>query len=105
MGATVWVAGIGVISTLITTLGVIAVAIINNRKERSFSAEQGALKSMEERLLGRDERIKNLEEDIKRSDVLLGEKDAVITELRQDNAALRREVRGLMELRDRGRND
>lgn len=61
---TVQVAMVGVMTTLITTLGVIFVAIVNNRKERSGAADEGVEATLRERLTLRDEQILDLREDI-----------------------------------------
>jgi len=51
---TVQVAAISVFATTITTIGLIVVAIINNRKERTKSASNGVEAGLDERaVLGR----------------------------------------------------
>lgn len=58
------VALVGVITTLITTLGVVFVAVINNRRERSNAAEEGIEATLRERILLRDERIIDLKNQV-----------------------------------------
>lgn len=60
---TVQVAFIGIVTTFITTAGVILVAILNNRKERGDSAEEGIIATMRERITLRDEQILDLKEE------------------------------------------
>lgn len=61
---TVQVAIIGVFATFITTMGVIIVAVINNRKERTGAAEEGIESSLRERIVLRDEQIAELRADL-----------------------------------------
>jgi hypothetical protein len=54
MDPTVQVALVSVIATFITTLGVVAVAVINNRKERGKAASAGVEAALDEKdVLGR----------------------------------------------------
>lgn len=61
---TVQVAIVGVLTTLITTLGVIVVAIMNNKKERGSAADAGVEATLRERLTLRDEQILDLRADV-----------------------------------------
>jgi hypothetical protein len=54
----------GVITAIVSTLGVVVVALINNRKERSDSAEAGIVVTLRERITLRDEQIEDLEQQI-----------------------------------------
>lgn len=69
MDATVQVAVIGIITTLVTTAGVVVVAIINNRKERGTAAESAMERTLRERILLRDEQIADLKTDLVERDV------------------------------------
>ena len=71
MAATVQVAFVGIFTTLLTTTGVIVVAIINNRKERGQAAESAMERTLRERIILRDEQIADLKAD-------LAERDRVI---------------------------
>lgn len=62
---TVQVAFIGIIATFITTSGVVFVAYLNNRKERTDTAEEGVESTLRERIALRDEQIQDLRDDIK----------------------------------------
>ena len=54
MDPNIQVAFISVLATLITTIGVIVVAVINNRKERGGAASAGVDKALDEKdVLGR----------------------------------------------------
>lgn len=64
MEPTVQVAIAGIFTTFITTLGIFAVAVLNNKKERASTAETTLEKAKEERITLRDERIKYLEQKI-----------------------------------------
>jgi gamma-glutamyl phosphate reductase len=59
----VQVAVVGILTTLITTLGVVFVALLNNKRERAGAAEEGIEATLRERLTLRDERIADLIED------------------------------------------
>lgn len=80
----VQVALVSVIATFITTLGVIAVAVINNRKERAKAADAGVEAGLDERDVLT--RILSL---IAEND----EKDKVIVEITADKKRLLEEVR------------
>lgn len=82
MDPTVQVALIGIFTTVITTAGVVAVAVMNNRKERGASAESAMERTLRERITLRDEQNAELREDNQ--------------ELREENAQLRLEI---LELR------
>jgi hypothetical protein len=60
---TVQVAAIGIVTTLVTTTGVVLVAILNNKRERSGSAEAGVVIALRERLALKDEIIRDLRDD------------------------------------------
>jgi hypothetical protein len=60
---TVQVAFIGVVTTFITTIGVILVAVMNNKRERRSAADVGVEVTLRERLTLRDEQIAELRED------------------------------------------
>lgn len=60
---TVQVAIIGVMTTLITTAGVIIAAMVNNRRERSGSSQAGIEATLRERITLRDEQILDLREE------------------------------------------
>ena len=60
---TVQVAAIGIITTLITTAGIIVVAIMNNKRERGHAADAGVEATLRERITLRDEQILDLREE------------------------------------------
>lgn len=60
---TVQVAAIGIFTTLITTMGVIVVAVLNNKRERGGAADAGVEATLRERLALRDEQIQDLKQD------------------------------------------
>lgn len=64
MDPTVQVAAIGIIATLISTIGLIGVAVLNNKKERGGAAEAGVTETMEQRLLLKDEQIELRDEQL-----------------------------------------
>lgn len=68
MDATVQVALIGIITTLVTTAGVVGVAIVNNRKERGTAAESAMERTLRERIILRDEQIADLKADVEDRD-------------------------------------
>lgn len=68
MNATVQVALIGIITTIVTTAGVIIVAIVNNRKERGTAAESAMERTLRERIILRDEQIADLKADVEERD-------------------------------------
>lgn len=59
----VQVAVVGIVTTLITTLGVVFVALLNNKKERTSAADQGVEAVLRERVTLKDEQIQDLNED------------------------------------------
>jgi hypothetical protein len=73
MDPTVQVAAIGILTTLVTTAGIVVVAIINNRKERGSSAESAMERTLRERILLRDEQIQELRQDIADRDKRIAE--------------------------------
>lgn len=85
MDATVQVAFVGIFTTLVTTAGVVVVAIINNRRERGQAAESAMERTLRERIVLRDEQIADLKAD-------LAERDRII-EQQAEELKLRREGR------------
>jgi cell division protein FtsB len=84
----VQVALVSVIATVITTAGVVAVAIINNRRERGNAASEGVEAALDER------------DVLERMLALISEnerKEATITGLRKANGQLRAENSELRE--------
>lgn len=61
---TAQVAAIGILTTFITTVGVILVAVLNNRKERGDAADAGVEAALRERIALRDEQISDRDHDI-----------------------------------------
>lgn len=57
------VAVIGVFTTFVTTIGVIIVAIVNSRKATEIASDSSMEQVLHERLLLRDEQIKDLTAD------------------------------------------
>lgn len=66
----------GTVATLLSTLGLVVIAILNNKKERKGSAEASMEAALRERILLRDEQINELKED----KVELAEKNASLLE-------------------------
>lgn len=73
MDPTVQVAMIGIFTTVVTTAGIVGVALINNRKERGASAESAMERTLRERILLRDEQIEELKQDIADRDKQIAE--------------------------------
>lgn len=61
--SSVQIALIGIVTTLITTAGVVIAALVNNKRERSGSASQGVEAVLRERVALRDEQITELRDD------------------------------------------
>lgn len=78
---TVQVAAIGIITTFITTLGVIVVAVLNNRKERTDAAETGIEETLRERIILRDEQIMDLKDEVAHKEQIIQRLKAKIAEL------------------------
>lgn len=74
MDPTVQVALIGIFTTVVTTIGVIGVAVLNSRKERGSAAESAMERTLRERITLRDEQIADLREE-------LAEEEATIARL------------------------
>lgn len=85
MDVTVQVAFVGILTTMVTTAGVVLVAIINNRKERGQAAESAMERTLRERIILRDEQIADLKVD-------LAERDRIIAQ-QAEELELRREGR------------
>lgn len=86
MDPNIQVAFISVLATIVTTVGVVSVAIINNRKERDGAASAGVEAGLDERdILGR---MLSLIAENER-------KEKHITELQADKKDLQRECREL----------
>lgn len=79
---TVQVAAVGIFTTLITTVGVIIVAIINNRKERGGAANEAVEETLRERILLRDEQIMDLKGEV-------AHKESIIQRLKAENKELK----------------
>lgn len=62
---TTQVALVGIITTFITTGGVILVALMNNQRERGGAADEGVESTLRERIALRDEQIVELKDDMK----------------------------------------
>jgi predicted RNase H-like nuclease (RuvC/YqgF family) len=85
----VQVALVGIFSTLITTIGVIFVAVLNNNKEREGAADQGVEATLRERIALRDEQLAELREDISELRTQLAEAMHLNSELRSEVTRLR----------------
>jgi hypothetical protein len=82
---TVQVAVVGVLTTFITTLGVIVVAVINNKKERTGAADEGVEATLRERLALRDEQLADLRGDVAELELQLRAAQDEIAELKKGN--------------------
>ncbi len=71
MDTTVQVAIIGIITTFVTTIGVVIVAIFNNKKERGAAAESAMERTLRERIVLRDEQIADLKADIDEKEMMI----------------------------------
>jgi hypothetical protein len=91
LDATVQVALIGIITTIVTTFGVIIVAVVNNRKERGSAAESAMERTLRERIILRDEQIEDLKVDVAERDQKIAERDQKIMAL-IDQVAKREEA-------------
>lgn len=81
MDSTVQVAAIGVIATIVTTVGIIVVAMINNRKERGTAAESAMEQVLGQRITLRDEQIADLKQDVAELEEKLVDKEGIVIEL------------------------
>lgn len=94
MDPNIQVAFVSVLATLITTIGVVAVAIINNRKERDGAATAGVEAALDERdilerllaLVSENERKESEIQSLKAQAVI---RDERIGELMRENTMLR----------------
>lgn len=91
MDPNVQVALVSVIATMITTIGVVVVAVINNRKERGNAASAGVEAGLEESVVL--ERMFSLVEENSRKETTIKELREQNTKLRSDNNALRAQLR------------
>ena len=64
MDPTVQIALIGVLSTVLTTAGVVIAAVTSNRKERGKAAESAVEAALRERITLKDEQLDDLRGDI-----------------------------------------
>lgn len=80
---TVQVAAVGIFTTFITTIGVIVVAVLNNKKERTDAAQEGIEETLRERILLRDEQILDLKDEV-------AHKEQIIQRLKADLKEARR---------------
>lgn len=88
----VQVALVGVFATLITTIGVVVAAVINNRKERTGAADQGVEATLRERIALRDEQIEDLRADITELRAQLAEANRINAELQEELRQLRTQL-------------
>lgn len=92
MDPNVQVAAIGVFATTITTAGLIAVAIINNKKERAKAATAGVDAGLDERsVLGL---MFSLMSENERKEEIIQELKQEVFELKTENRVLKRERAG-----------
>lgn len=90
MDPNVQVAFVSVLATGITTIGVVIVAVINNRKERGKAASAGVEAGLDEKdILGRMLALINENE---RKEQAITELKKLVKELRLENRALRRKM-------------
>lgn len=94
---TVQVAAVGIFTTFITTVGVILVAVINNRKERTSAADTGVESTLRERLALRDEQIADLRADIVELNSRLDTATSQLAEAIRINTELQTELKELRE--------
>ena len=94
---TVQVAAIGIFTTLITTCGVIAVAVLNNRRERGGAADAGVEATLRERIALRDEQIQDLKSDKVDLRTRLDEALALLGDARAENEEKTMLIRHLRE--------
>jgi hypothetical protein len=83
---TVQVAVVGIFTTLITTIGVIVVAIINNRKERGGAANEAVEETLRERIILRDEQILDLKDEVAHKEAIIQRLKNKIKELEDQHA-------------------
>jgi hypothetical protein len=81
MDPSLQVALVGIVTTFVTTTGVVVVAVLNNRKERAGTAESAIIKVLEQRLTLRDEKIADLREDVMEREQMIA---MLRSELRQN---------------------
>ena len=87
MDPNIQVAFISVLATLITTAGVVAVAIINNRKERTQTADVAVDAALDEKdILGR---MLSLINENERKEATITTLKEEISQLKAENTALR----------------
>lgn len=65
---TVQIAFFGIVTTIITVIGGVVVAVVNNKRERGNSAESAMEATLRERIVLRDEQIEDLRNDIAERD-------------------------------------
>lgn len=80
---TVQVAAVGIFTTLITTIGVIIVAVLNNKKERTDAATEGIEETLRERILLRDEQILDLRDEVAHKEQIIQRLKAELKEARR----------------------
>lgn len=76
MDPSLQVAMVGILTTFVTTSGVVVVAVMNNKKERGQAAESAIIATLRERITLRDEQIMDLRADV-------ADRDHVIAQLRE----------------------
>jgi len=94
MDPNVQVAAVSVIATVITTAGVVIVALINNRKERVKSASAGVEAALDERDVL--ERLLYLNGENERKDVKIEGLETMLAAAQEDNRRLRSENANLI---------
>lgn len=82
---TVQVAVVGILTTFITTAGVIIVAVLNNKKERTDAAQEGIEETLRERILLRDEQIQDLKDEVAHKETIIQRLKSKIAELEKGN--------------------
>lgn len=76
------VAILGFFGTILTTIATVSVALFTNRSEKKKTADDTMDKVLRERITLRDEKVKELEEEIEDLKETIASQDLVIRELR-----------------------
>lgn len=79
----VQVAAVSIFTTFITTIGIIIVAVLNNKKERTDAASEGIEETLRERILLRDEQILDLRDEVAFKDQIIQRLEADLKEAKR----------------------
>lgn len=95
MSDAVIIAGLGIVTTMISSLTVIVVARLNSDKEREAAADEGVEATLRERIAFNEAEIASLNRTVDRKEGTIQRLNSRVDELEDENEALRQQIADL----------